>query len=249
VHWIRDRNNTSVELGNYVYIDHSGYLLDLKNPLAAKNFENYMVRVADFLVKLIRSISEEKSLPEEFDKLTKQFEFYSHYSLTDFDLRTISHGIIYIIKKFLELFESKAIESLYSNLRKGEIKKPKSNEKEVSYWFSYWNTELARVNIYFLQEVYTKIAAIFTTYPETIEKILDHVGDIDEQVANNNFNDLEEILDVKGITSEKNSVKESEPPSKLDIPSDNTVPQPTKEEIEPQKQDPLKEDPIKEASP
>lgn len=63
--WIQDRSNTSVGLGNFVFIDHSGYLLDLKNPLAAKNFDNYMMRVADFLVKLIRAISEEKELPSQ----------------------------------------------------------------------------------------------------------------------------------------------------------------------------------------
>jgi hypothetical protein len=40
--------------------------LDLKNPLAAKNFEGYMIRVADFLVKVIRAISEERGMPEEF---------------------------------------------------------------------------------------------------------------------------------------------------------------------------------------
>lgn len=34
------------------------------------------------------------------------------------------------------------------------------------------------------------MAAIFTTYPETIDKILQNIGDIDEQVCNNNFNDI-----------------------------------------------------------
>jgi hypothetical protein len=66
MHWIRDRRNTDVKLGNYVFIDHSGYLLDLKNPIAAKNFDNYMVRAGDFLVKLVRAVSEEKPMPEEF---------------------------------------------------------------------------------------------------------------------------------------------------------------------------------------
>lgn len=101
MHWIKDRTNTNVQLGNYVFIDHSGYLLDLKNPIAAQNFENYMSRACDFLVKLVRAISEEKPMPEEFDKLKKQIEFYSHYVLNDLDLRTIAHGIIYLIKKFL----------------------------------------------------------------------------------------------------------------------------------------------------
>ncbi len=31
-----------IGLGSYVFIDHSGYLLDLTNELAAKNFERYM---------------------------------------------------------------------------------------------------------------------------------------------------------------------------------------------------------------
>lgn len=63
MHWIKDRTNTNVRLGNYVFIDHSGYLLDLKNPIAAQNFENYMNRAGDFLVKLIRGISEDKPMP------------------------------------------------------------------------------------------------------------------------------------------------------------------------------------------
>lgn len=63
MHWIRDRFNTNVKLGNYVFIDHSGYLLDLKNPIAAQNFDRYMTRAGDFLVKLVRTISEEKEMP------------------------------------------------------------------------------------------------------------------------------------------------------------------------------------------
>lgn len=81
------------------------------------------------------------------------------------------------------------------------MKNPKKGEKEWNYWHSYWNTELSKVNIFYLQEVYTKIAAIFTTYPETIDKILENVGDIDEQVANANFNDLNDILDVSGSSA------------------------------------------------
>lgn len=84
----------------------------------------------------------------------------------------------------------------------------KKGEQESSYWYSYWNTELSRVNIFFLQEVYTKIAAIFTTYPETIDKIIEDVGDIDEHVGNTNFNDMNEILDVKGSMAGKKPEKE-----------------------------------------
>jgi hypothetical protein len=49
-----------------MYIDHEGYLLDLRNSIAAANFEKYMVRVNDFLVRTLRSLSEEKQMPEEF---------------------------------------------------------------------------------------------------------------------------------------------------------------------------------------
>jgi hypothetical protein len=63
LHWIKDRRNVDVKLGNYMFIDHSGYLLDLKNPIAAKNFDNYMSRASDFLVKMIRAVSEEKAMP------------------------------------------------------------------------------------------------------------------------------------------------------------------------------------------
>jgi hypothetical protein len=33
------------------------------------------------------------------------------------------------------------------------------------------------------------------------------VGDIDEHVGNNNFNDLNEILDIKGSNAKEKSVK------------------------------------------
>mgnify|MGYP000495323638 CR=1 FL=1 len=32
---IKDRNNVEIILEDYVFIDHSGYLLDLSNPMAA----------------------------------------------------------------------------------------------------------------------------------------------------------------------------------------------------------------------
>lgn len=64
--WIKDRTNTEVRLGNFMYIDHEGYLLDLRNSIAAANFEKYMARVNDFLVRTLRSLSEEKQMPEEF---------------------------------------------------------------------------------------------------------------------------------------------------------------------------------------
>ena len=58
------------------------------------------------------------------------------------------------------------------------------------------------------------MAAIFTTYPETIDKILQKVGNIDEHVSNNNFNDLQDILDIKGSNADR---RENDPPSKLDV--------------------------------
>jgi hypothetical protein len=57
LHKIRDRSNTEIGLGNYVFIDHSGFLLNLKDPIAAKNFEHYMKRVCDFLISMIRALS------------------------------------------------------------------------------------------------------------------------------------------------------------------------------------------------
>lgn len=58
------------------------------------------------------------------------------------------------------------------------MKKPTINEaktrqaKENSYWNDYWNATLNKVNLNYLQEVYTKMAAIYTTYPEIIPKII-----------------------------------------------------------------------------
>ena len=82
-HRVRERNNIDIVLGDYVFIDHSGFLLDLKNPIAAKNFENYMRKVCDFQVSMIRSLSAESPPPKEFEQLSRQIELYTHYRLTD----------------------------------------------------------------------------------------------------------------------------------------------------------------------
>lgn len=55
---IKNRGNIDIDLGGYVFIDHSGYLLDLKNEIAAKNFERYMKKVCDFHIGMIRALSE-----------------------------------------------------------------------------------------------------------------------------------------------------------------------------------------------
>lgn len=57
-HELKDRSNIDVGLGNYVFIDHSGFLLDLKNEIAFQNFERYMKKVCDFQLDMIRSLSE-----------------------------------------------------------------------------------------------------------------------------------------------------------------------------------------------
>lgn len=127
-HELKSRSNLNAVLEGYVYIDHSGYLLDLQNKMALQNFERYMTKVGDFHVKLIRALSEEKELPDEFNKFKKQFEFFTHYVFTDKDLRKISHGIIYVTNKFLRTFESNTIEQLYENLKKDEILDPKKRK-------------------------------------------------------------------------------------------------------------------------
>jgi len=54
---IRNRGDQTVGLDNYVFIDHSGYLLDLKDELAAQNFERFMTKVCNFQTDLVRSLS------------------------------------------------------------------------------------------------------------------------------------------------------------------------------------------------
>lgn len=141
------------------------------------------------------------------------------------------------MKKFLEIYESKAIDELHSNLKKTpEVKGSKEKEVEGSYWYSYWNSELGKVKLTYLQEVYNKVAAVFTTYPQAVEQIMDKLGDIDELVANQKFNDLNEILDVKGSIASKKSIK-SRPSSMLEAPfqTENTLLiDPSKNTIEPE---------------
>lgn len=62
-HEIKDRSNLDIALSGYVFIDHSGYLLDLKNEMAARNFEKYMNKVCDFHIGMIRALSEEYPMP------------------------------------------------------------------------------------------------------------------------------------------------------------------------------------------
>jgi endonuclease IV len=66
---LRDRNNTSTKLGGYIFIDHSGYLLDLTNEFAAKNFERYMEKVCNLQTQIIKFLSDQGPAPKEFEKL------------------------------------------------------------------------------------------------------------------------------------------------------------------------------------
>jgi hypothetical protein len=62
------------------------------------------------------------------------------------------------------------------------------------------------------------------------------LGDIDDLVANQNFHDLNEILDVKGSIVSKKSIK-SIPSSIIEAPfqTENTLLEPSKDTIEPEK--------------
>lgn len=51
--------------------------------------------------------------------------------------------------------------------------------------------------------------------------MVDHVGDIDDHVGNNNFNDLHALLDIKGSVASRSSA--SKIPSRIDIPSESIL--------------------------
>ena len=60
---IKERGNLSVPLGNFVFIDHEGHLLDLSNIQANNNFHAYLQKVTKFYISLIRGIGESSELP------------------------------------------------------------------------------------------------------------------------------------------------------------------------------------------
>jgi hypothetical protein len=143
--------------------------------------------------------------------------------------------MIYLIKKFLQIHESKAIDELHANLKKTAEARGSKEKVEGAYWYSYWNSELGKVKTAYLSEVYNKTAAVFTTYPQAVEQIVQELGDIDDLVANQNFHDLNEILDVKGSIASKKSIKSI--PSIIEAPfqTENTLLDPSKDTIEPEK--------------
>jgi hypothetical protein len=46
-------------------------------------------------------------------------------------------------------------------MRKGSNEGTKRKEKEQDYWCKYWNDTLSKINLNFLHQVYTKMAAIY----------------------------------------------------------------------------------------
>lgn len=60
-------------------------------------------------------------------------------------------------------------------MRKGVSESKKKKDVENNYWNQYWNEVLSKVNLNFLKEVYTKMAAIYTTYPEIVRQIIEEV--------------------------------------------------------------------------
>lgn len=63
-------------------------------------------------------------------------------------------------------------------------------QKENNYWSQYWNDTLKKINLKYLQEVFAKMAAIYTTYPEVVHKIISQVQDQIEP-KNTQFTDME----------------------------------------------------------
>lgn len=63
----RDREDDTVRLGNFVYIDHDGHMVDISQELARVNADKYMDVVADFHLNMIQFLRKENSsLPAEF---------------------------------------------------------------------------------------------------------------------------------------------------------------------------------------
>lgn len=65
----------------------------------------------------------------------------------------------------------------------------KRKDVENNYWNQYWNDILGKINLIFLQEVFTKLAAIFDTYPEIINQVISVTEKvIAENARKTNFN-------------------------------------------------------------
>lgn len=92
--------------------------------------------------------------------------------------------------KFLDIFESRVLEELYHSLEKELAEGKNKKEKENNYWGQYWNDTLKKINLKYLEEVFAKMAAIYTTYPEIVHNVIKEAG---EQITpkSTQFTDLE----------------------------------------------------------
>ena len=65
------------------------------------------------------------------------------------------------------------------------VKPVNTKVKEQNYWNDHWNRELAKVNLSFAETYYIKVSAIYTTYPELIEAIVEKVKNKMEEYLRN----------------------------------------------------------------
>lgn len=91
-------------MGNYVFIDHDGHMLDEKNREAVGNLNRYMEKVTEFQLQVIMFLRKEGHYPECFKKLIGQFAFFTQYEFSTEDIRLICEGIVYCTSRFLDLF-------------------------------------------------------------------------------------------------------------------------------------------------
>lgn len=149
-----------------------------------------MEKVCGFQKDLINFLAEQSSSPKVFEKLREQLQLFTHHHLNEDELRHISKGIIYVTNRFLEVFQDKSLDTLYSSLQRTLDQSKNRKGQENNYWNTYWNETLKKINLKFLQSVFNKMAAIYTTYPEVVKDI---AKEVEDEISHKNieFFDLE----------------------------------------------------------
>lgn len=101
----RDRGDSSVKLEKYVFIDHGGNMADIEDRIAAENIEKYMQKATELQLNMIMYLRKETStLPSEFEKLAKQIQFFTKYTLTQDQIILICEGLVYGTQNFIRLY-------------------------------------------------------------------------------------------------------------------------------------------------
>lgn len=88
-----------------MYIDHDGHMINYENQMARPNADKHIDTVTEFQLNMVQYLRKENSSPPvQFDKLSKQIQFYTQYRFSEEDIVKISEGVVYCTKKFINFY-------------------------------------------------------------------------------------------------------------------------------------------------